>query len=150
MLLRCLLLGAVFHATGISAAEIPGGMPFPVQVAIVQEKGQPIVGAALCAFDTDCTLLTEDDQGFGLTLEAPYDRRCHMKRLSLRCASGDCSFSNGRSSVELGAEREYTFFEGSFGQELVYRRRARLGSVLLILPDFITTCRTPSSILRRG
>lgn len=146
----CLFLGAVFHATGAFAAEIPGGMPFPVQAAIVQENGDPIVGAALCAFDADCTLLTEDNQGFALSLKVPYGRRCSLKRLSLRCASGDCSFSNGSSSVDFGEEREFAIFEGRFGQELVYQRQAKLGSILLIAPDFINRCRMPSSTLRRS
>lgn len=150
LLLLCLLFGAFFHTADAFSAEIPGGMPFPVQAAIVQENGDPIIGAVLCAFDTDCTLLAEDAQGFRLSLKVPYGRHCFLKRLSLRCVSGDCSFLNGSSSVEFGEEREFPFFEGSFGRELVYRQRTKLGSVLLIAPDFINRCRMPSSMLRRS
>lgn len=133
-----------------AAADSRNGVSFPVQAAILPDDGEPVAGAATCTLGKDCEIFTREQHRFDLSLKVHEESsRCVSSEITLRCASDDCSFGNGYSKQMFGSERSLDFYEGSDGRELVLRRRAKIGSVLLILPEFVPTC-TPLKHVIKG
>lgn len=124
-----------------AAADSRNGVSFPVQAAILPDDGEPVAGAATCALGKDCEIFTREKHSFGLSLKVHQSGSlCRLSEITLSCESGDCSFGNGYSRQMFGSERILDFYEGSDGRELVLRRRTKIGSILLILPEFGPTC----------
>jgi hypothetical protein len=124
-----------------AAADSRNGVSFPVQAAILPDDGEPVVRTATCTLGKDCEIFTREQHRFDLSLKVHEGiSRCLSSEVTLRCASGDCSFGTGYSTQMVGSERSLDFYEGSDGRELVLRRRTKIGSVLLILPEFGPIC----------
>lgn len=136
----CAVFALALSAT-VAVADSRNGVSFPVQAAILPDDGEPVVGAATCTLGKDCEIFTQEQHSFDLSLKVHEgSSRCRLSEITLRCASGDCSFGTGYSTQMFGSERSLDFYEGSDGRELVLRRRTKIGSVLLILPEFGPTC----------
>jgi hypothetical protein len=127
--------------SAMAAADSRNGVSFPVQAAILPDDGEPVVRTATCTLGKDCEIFTREQHRFDLSLKVHEGiSRCLSSEVTLRCASGDCSFGTGYSTQMVGSERSLDFYEGSDGRELVLRRRTKIGSVLLILPEFGPIC----------
>ncbi|WP_150129886.1 hypothetical protein [Sinorhizobium sp. RAC02] len=143
----CAVFALALSATA-AAADSRSGASFPVEAAIVLENGEPIAGAAMYTIGEECQIFTREQHTFGLSLKVHVgSSRCLSSELYLRCASGECSFSNGRSGLMFGGERRFDVYEGSDGYELVLRRRSKIGSVLLSIPDFGPPCALPKNAI---
>ncbi|TAA61672.1 hypothetical protein [Shinella sp. JR1-6] len=137
-------LTLVSFAADTKAAEIAGGVQFPVQVAILLEDGEPFTGDVHCVFGQECKIFTRGQHGLSLSLMVGKRSDYFRGELTLHCESQDCSFSNGSSSLEFDCEREFKFFEGRYSsREAVLRILPKLGSILLILPETVSGCHMP-------
>jgi len=124
-----------------AAADSRNSVSFPVQAAILPDDGEPVVRTATCTLGEDCEIFTREQHRFDLSLKLHKGGSlCRLSEITLRCESGDCSFGNGYSRQMFSSERSLDFYEGSDGRELVLRRRTKIGTVLLILPEFGPTC----------
>jgi hypothetical protein len=136
----CAVFAVLLSATA-AVADSRNGVSFAVQAAILPDDGEPVAGAATCTLGKDCEIFTREQHNFDLSLKVHEgSSRCLSSEITLRCASGDCSFGTGYSRQTFGSERSLDFYEGSDGNELVLRRRTKIGSILLILPEFGPIC----------
>ena len=124
----------------VSAGESRNGISFPVQAAIMPEDGEPMTAAVLCKIGEDCEIFNRKRHDFHLSLKIQESSRCLVSELSLTCEAGDCSFNNGLSSRMIDDGGTFDFYAGRDGWELVLRKRQKIGSVLLIVPDFGPVC----------
>jgi hypothetical protein len=115
-----------------------GGLPhqrIPIHFAVLLENDNPIAGDAICIVGQNCKLLETEHPELQLTLNLERDNNRLVGELTVRCED-ECSFANGRPTVEFQEARQFDFFLGQDGINipLVLKPKEKVGRVLLIYP----------------
>jgi hypothetical protein len=131
---RSALAGLGMASTSFSFAH---SMPqvIAVEFGIAPERDYPMNGRVSCVVGEPCKLLETNDLQLSVSMEI--SKNGDQATMFIDCGTTPCSFSNGRSTIEIGNKREFDFYKGSVvGIErlLVMKPEVKIGRLLLLYP----------------
>ena len=131
---RSALVGLGMASISFSSAH---SMPqvIAVEFGIVPERDNPMNGRVSCVVGEPCKLIETNELQFSVSIEI--SKNGDQATVSIDCGTTPCSFSNGKSTTEIGTKREFDFYKGSvvaIEKLLVLKADVKIGRLLLLYP----------------